>query len=186
VTVLLLKRSILTEKIARRGLHITREYSTDPFQLMLVREVMVEAVDTLPVSMPVDEAVAFFTGEEARHRSYPVVDEANRVVGMAHRAEILRWMAEGPHGVETLGETLSAEALLCGHPEETVAYLVERMIERDLGRVPIVDDGGHLVGLVARKDLLHVHARQRTQETHREALLISRPRSGRRRPVSTP
>jgi CIC family chloride channel protein len=186
VTVLLLKRSILTEKIARRGLHITREYSTDPFQLMRVREVMVETVDTLPASMPVDEAVAFFTGEQARHRSYPVVDEANRVVGMAHRAEILRWMAEGPHGVETLGETLSAAALLCGHPEETVAHLVERMIERDLGRVPIVDDAGRLIGLVARKDLLHVHARQRSQETDREGVLTARTRSTRSRPVSAP
>ncbi len=63
VTVLLLKRSILTEKIARRGQHIAREYSIDPFELMRVGEVMVREVDTLPVAMPIDEAVAFFSGE---------------------------------------------------------------------------------------------------------------------------
>ncbi|MGE5565276.1 MAG: chloride channel protein [Parcubacteria group bacterium] len=173
VTVLLLKRSILTEKIARRGLHITREYSTDPFQLMLVHEVMITEVDTLPADMPVDEAVAFFTGPDARHRSYPVVDQAGRVLAMAHRSEILRWMSEGPHGAETLGEALPG-GLLSGRPDETVAHLVDRMIDRDLGRVPIVDKDEKLVGLVARKDLLRVHVRQRAQEGDREAVLLPR------------
>jgi CBS domain-containing protein len=172
--VLLLKRSILTEKIARRGLHITREYSTDPFQLMLVHEVMIREVDTLPAAMPVDEAVAFFTGPGARHRSYPVVDEAGLVVAMAHRSEILRWMSEGPHGAETLGEALPGN-LLSGRPDETVAHLVDRMIDRDLGRVPIVETDGKLVGLVARKDLLRVHARQRALEGERETMLPVRP-----------
>jgi H+/Cl- antiporter ClcA/CBS domain-containing protein len=174
VTVLLLKRSILTEKIARRGLHITREYSTDPFQLMLVHEVMIREVDTLPAAMPVDEAVAFFTGPGARHRSYPVVDEAGLVVAMAHRSEILRWMSEGPHGAETLGDALPGN-LLSGRPDETVAHLVDRMIERDLGRVPIVETDGKLAGLVARKDLLRVHARQRALEDERETVLPARP-----------
>ena len=33
VSVLMLKRSVLTEKIARRGLHLTREYSVDPLEV---------------------------------------------------------------------------------------------------------------------------------------------------------
>jgi CBS domain-containing protein len=101
---------------------------------------------------------------------------------MAHRSEILRWMAEGPHGPQTLGEALPDDALLCGYPDETVAHLVERMIERDLGRVPIVDEAGRLVGLVARKDLLRVHARQRSQEADREAMFPPRGGATRRRP----
>ena len=91
VTVLLLKRSILTEKIARRGRHLTREYSTDPFEVTRAVEVMVTTVDTLPGDMTVDEAVAFYTGEGKRHRSYPIVDAAGNIVGMAARADILRW-----------------------------------------------------------------------------------------------
>ena len=39
-TVLVLKRSILTEKVARRGFHLSREYSVDPLEVMFVREVM--------------------------------------------------------------------------------------------------------------------------------------------------
>jgi chloride channel protein, CIC family len=39
-SVLLLDRSVLTEKIARRGLHLTRDYTTDPLEMFLVAEVM--------------------------------------------------------------------------------------------------------------------------------------------------
>jgi CIC family chloride channel protein len=169
VTVLLLKRSILTEKIARRGLHLTREYSADPFQMMRVRDVMVEAVETLGAELPVDQAVAFFTGPVVRHKSYPVLDEKGRVVGMAPRAEIMRWIAEGPHEGTTLGDVISDAAMLVGSPDESVGTLAERMVAEDVGRVPIVDDEGRLVGLVTRKDLLRVHARQRALEAERQA-----------------
>jgi CBS domain-containing protein len=174
VTVLLMKRSILTEKIARRGLHLTREYSADPFQLMRVRDVMVENVETLPSGLPLDRAVAFFSGPEPRHKSYPVVDEAGRVVGMAPRAEIIRWITEGSHEDETLGEAISDAAMLVGGADESVGALVERMVESDIGRVPIVAADGKLLGLVTRKDLLRVHARQRQQEVDRtEAPLLA-------------
>jgi H+/Cl- antiporter ClcA/CBS domain-containing protein len=164
VTVLLMKRSILTEKIARRGLHLTREYSVDPFQMMRVGEVMATGVETLPAGMPIDQAVAFFTAPEARHKSYPVVDARGVVVGLAPRAEIMRWLTEGPHEGETLGEAVSDAAMLRGGPDEAVGALVERMVERDVGRVPVVDGAGRLVGLVTRKDLLRVHAKQRAVE----------------------
>ncbi len=170
VTVLLLKRSILTEKIARRGLHLSREYSVDPFQMMRVRDVMVESVETLPAAMPLDAAVAFFTGPEVRHKSYPVIDAAGRVVGLAPRAEIVRWLTEGAHGDTTLGEVISDAGMLTGRPDDAVGHLVERMVERDIGRVPIVDEAGRLAGLVTRKDLLRVHSRQRSQEADREAV----------------
>jgi hypothetical protein len=40
VTALVMPRSILTEKLSRRGYHLTREYGVDPLELVLVREVM--------------------------------------------------------------------------------------------------------------------------------------------------
>jgi CBS domain-containing protein len=171
VTVLLMKRSILTEKIARRGVHITREYAVDPFQLMRVREVMVAEVETLPSALPIDEAVAFFTGPTPRHKSYPVVDVQGVAVGMAPRAEVLRWMTEGAHEGQTLGEVVSDAGMVRARPDELVGPLAERMVERDVGRVPVVDERGRLVGLVTRKDLLRVHARQKALESERQALL---------------
>jgi H+/Cl- antiporter ClcA/CBS domain-containing protein len=169
LTVLLMKRSILTEKIARRGLHLSREYSVDPFQLMRVRDVMVLDVATLPADMPVDQAVAFFTGSQIRHKSYPVVDARGVVLGLAPRAEVMRWLTEGPHEGQTLGEVVSDAGMLRGAPDQAVGALAEQMVERDVGRVPIVDDAGRLLGLVTRKDLLRVHAKQRELEVDREA-----------------
>ncbi|RUW98011.1 chloride channel protein, partial [Mesorhizobium sp. M8A.F.Ca.ET.023.01.1.1] len=61
VTVLLMKRSILTEKIARRGHHLVREYRVDPFALTRVREVMTSEVESVPATMTLHGAAAFLT-----------------------------------------------------------------------------------------------------------------------------
>ncbi len=55
VTVLLMRRSILTEKVARRGYHLTREYSVDPFTLVRVGEIMDTDRLTIPATMHVAE-----------------------------------------------------------------------------------------------------------------------------------
>jgi chloride channel protein, CIC family len=172
VTVLLLKRSILTEKVARRGHHLLREYSVDPFDLARVAEVMVDRVDTLPASMKVDAAVAFFTTDAPRHKSYPVVDEDGLLVGMVARADILRWTMEGDHLEMTLARMLSRTEPLHASPDELVGHLADRMAEADVGRVPVVARAdGRLVGIVARKDLLRVRARRHAQERERARLL---------------
>ena len=174
VTVLLLKRSILTEKIARHGHHILREYIVDPFELTRVGDVMVAGVDTLPAAMPVDDAVAFFTDESGgpRHKSYPVVDADGRPVGMVARADVLRWMVSGwPRGT-SLADAVAGGLLVLGHPDEMVGRVADRMAEADAGRIPVTRrEDGVLVGIVARKDLLRVRAKLRREEIDRARLL---------------
>jgi CIC family chloride channel protein len=170
VTVLLLKRSILTEKIARRGQHITREYSIDPFALLRVAEVMVRDVETLPATMPVDEAVAFFMSGDPRHKSYPVVADGDRLVGMATRADILRWTTQSRQGSETLYDVVSDTAGTVGYPDEVLGHLADTMVAADLGRVPIVERGTRrVIGLVARKDLLRIRSSVNEAEQDRMA-----------------
>ena len=171
---LLLKRSILTEKIARRGYHITREYSIDPFELMFVREVMAHPVDTLPARMTVAEAVQFFTAPDAprRHKSYPVVDPSGGIVGMISRTDALHWMVEGDRARGTLGEQLAGRELVIGYEDEPVGRLADRMAETQMGRIPILRrTDSHLVGLVARRDILRVRAAVASAERDREALI---------------
>jgi chloride channel protein, CIC family len=168
LTVLLLKRSILTEKIARRGQHVVREYSIDPFELLRVSDVMVREVDTLPAAMLVDEAVSNFSGEG--HRSYPLIDADGRVAGMVARADLLRWSAESSHDDQTLFDRVSDRSLTVGYADEPVSHLADRMVLADIGRVPIVDrDSQRLVGLVARKDLLRIRATAKSAEVNRVA-----------------
>jgi CIC family chloride channel protein len=175
VTVLLLKRSILTEKIARRGQHVVREYSIDPFELLRVAEVMVSKVDTLPATMKIDEAVAFFVDEGRPHKSYPILDAEGVVVGMVSRADVLRWRADRPHGEETLFDRASDRSLIVGYADEPVSHLADRMVAADVGRVPIVDRGTpRLVGLVSRKDLLRIRATAKSAEASREAFFVRR------------
>ncbi len=172
ITVLLLKRSILTEKIARRGLHITREYHVDPFDLTRVEEVMVSPADTLLASMKVDDAVAFFSGDAHRHKSYPVVDEAGQTLGMVSRADVLRWMREDRVTAPALKDAVAGQKVVTGYPDELVGRLVDRMVASDYGRVPVVDrTDGRLLGIVARKDLLRARAKMRTEESERTRFL---------------
>ncbi len=173
-TVLLLKRSILTEKVARRGHHVLREYIVDPFETMALREIMARPVDTLAADMPVADAVAFFTAPAAppRHKSYPVIDGDGQVVGMATRADALRWTTSGWPAGQTLGDLVADRELIVGYDDELVGRLADRMAQADAGRVPILRRAdGRLVGLVARRDLLRVRANAVRQEREREVLL---------------
>jgi CBS domain-containing protein len=170
-TVLLLKRSILTEKIARRGRHLSREYIVDPFEQLRAADVMVTEVDTLSADMTVDNAVAFFTDGGHRHKSYPIIDGHRRVVGMASRADILRWNTETPHNVTTLFDAISDNSPTVAYGDDLVGSIADLMVQRDVGRVPIVDSKARLIGLVARKDLLRIRAAQNLEETERRGYL---------------
>jgi chloride channel protein, CIC family len=170
VTVLVMKRSILTERLARRGRHLTYEYTVDPFAVMRVSEVMTHPVHTLPVSMSTRGVLAFFNaeGDVKRHKSYPVVDDSGHLVGMVSRSDVLRWSREGWPQDQTLEETAAAGEVFVGHPDELIGHLADRMASADISRVPIIDRGtGRVVGLLARCDLLRVRAEAARLERER-------------------
>ncbi len=172
VTVLLLRRSILTEKVARHGTHISREYHVNPYTLARVADVMVRTVETLPSDMKVADAIAFFLAPRPRHKSYPVLDAGGEVLGLVSRADILRWSGQKVDGEQTIRSMLSGRDLLVGYSDEMAEQLIERMVAGNAGRVPILDPKtGKLVGLVARKDLLRVHAKAVEDEQQRAVLM---------------
>jgi CBS domain-containing protein len=145
-----------------------REYSIDPFELLRVSDVMVREVDTLPADMTVDQAIAFFSSDERRHKSYPIQSRDGRIIGMVTRADILRWRTEPDVHSETLFDRHSDDSPVVGHADETVARLADRMAAEDIGRVPIVERSTmRLVGLVSRKDLLRIRRTARAAEETR-------------------
>ncbi|HEY8052165.1 MAG: chloride channel protein [Steroidobacterales bacterium] len=178
-TVLLMKRSILTEKIARRGHHIVREYVVDPFETMRVSDIMAKPAESVPASWTVRDVVTFFTADEAprRHKSYPVTDGEGHVIGIVSRADTLRWMLGEVAPERSLADQLAGQELMTGYEDELVGHLADRMAATDTGRVPILARAnGALVGLVARRDLLRVRASARRHEHEREALIRVLPR----------
>jgi len=179
VTVLLLKRSILTEKIARRGHHISREYRVDPFDLLRVLEVMTTPVETLPQDWTVAQAIEHFTTAQPVHTSYPVLDGDGRVVGEVTRADTLAWALDGGRHERTLAEALQGRDLVYGHPEELASQIADRMALSGAGRVPILDRAsGRLVGIVGRKDLFRSRARRLREESQRTRYFRRTPSSG--------
>ncbi|ANL74595.1 chloride channel protein (plasmid) [Rhizobium phaseoli] len=178
VTVLLLRRSILTEKIARRGQHITREYGVDPFELSRARDIMIGDVDTLPVTMTIGEACDFFTSRAKTHRIYPVIDAAGRLAGVVSRADILLWQGKPDIAAQTLADNVTDASVPVGHPDDTVAFIADLMLSTDNGRIPIVEPAsGRLCGLIARKDLLRLRSSLRSAELDRRPYLAAGPRS---------
>jgi chloride channel protein, CIC family len=171
VTVLLMRRSILTERIARRGLHLTREYTVDPFEVLRVADIMATPVDSLSANIPIAEAIDFFGAAEGttRHKSYPVVDDAGRVTGVVSRSDVLRWTREGFDENATLASHSSD--VFTGYADELVGHLADRMAAADVGRVPIIERSGKLVGLVARRDLLAVRKHVAREERERGGAL---------------
>ncbi len=167
VSVLVMRRSILTEKIARRGRHILQEYTVDPLDFLQAEQVMTPAPETLPEAMTVAEAMAFFDGD-ARHRSYPVVDGQGRLSGLLSRSDILRWRVDGAPSSASLGEALSDASQPSGAPTDPLARIADLMVESGSGRVPIVDPATRkVVGILTRHDMLKVRHHHRTLERDR-------------------
>ncbi len=173
-TVLLMRRSILTERLARRGQHLSYEYSVDPFEVVRVGQIMVQPAHTLPAGMTAAEAFEFFNPEPGihRHQSYPVVDIDGKITAVVSRADVLRWVRTGTPASQTLQELCAAQAPLFGYADETVADLADRMIDAQLTRIPIVArDSLQVVGLVAQREILQVRARALREERDRRRIL---------------
>jgi chloride channel protein, CIC family len=173
-TVLALKRSILTERIARRGHHISREYSIDPYEALRVRGIMATPPEALSAELSVGEVMDFFAAPNMplRHKSYPVTDTHGSLVGIVSRADAFRWITEENGRENSIVKQLAGQELVIGYEDELVGQLADRMAETGRGRIPILRRAdGALVGLVARRDLLRVRASVVKHEREREALI---------------
>ena len=170
-TVLLLKRSILTEKVARRGFHLTREYATDPLEVLFVREVMRTNLVVLPAGATVNELRDTLIREPAQRGQhlYPVVDNERRIRGVITRKQ-LRELTESAVSGVSLGDVLVEP--IVAHPDEPLRVAVLRMAETGFTRLPVVDsDTGQLSGMISVHDLLMARVRNLNEERHRERVL---------------
>ena len=176
-TVLVLKRSILTEKVARRGFHLSREYAVDPLEILFVREVMRAKVVVLPATATLREMMhSLRLNHRQKQRLLPVVDASGRLVGVIARSDIQqRLETEGEQVLSwPLGELARKDAILA-YPDEPLRVVVYRMAENTVTRMPVVERStGKLLGLVSLEDLLKARARHAEEERRREQTLTLR------------
>jgi H+/Cl- antiporter ClcA/predicted transcriptional regulator len=176
-TVLALKRSILTEKMARRGFHISREYAIDALEIIFVREVMRTEVVALRADASATEAAAALaaTPAAARQRLFPAVDEDGRLAGVITRRDLDRLLADPATAGGTVGGALAAilrQTPVVAFSDEPLRVAIHRMAESGLTRLPVIDRHTHrLLGKVTLHDVLKARARHLEEERRRERVL---------------
>src|SRR3984885_9384455 len=189
-TVLTLKRSILTEKVARRGFHLSREYAVDPLEILFVREVMRTKVAVLPAASTLGEIWnSLRVDHRQEQRLLPVVDAEGGLVGVVTRGDLNQRMEQnGDAALERpLGDLVRASTVEA-HPDEPLRVVVYRMVEKSCTRMPVVERGTRkFLGLVSINDLLKARSRHLEEESRRERSLkfewfVPEPRA-KRRPV---
>ena len=181
-SVLLLKRSVLTEKIARRGYHLSREYDVDPLEIVFVSEVMTTDVLEFAPDLQVSDALTALqdpTGDHAawRQQLYPVATDG-ALAGVVTRGALLS-QAGAP--ATTVAELLRADPVLT-HTDQTLRQVAETMALEDLTTLPVTDQDqpSRIVGIVSLPQLLDARRRDQQEARDRERILsinILKPRA---------
>jgi CBS domain-containing protein len=186
-TVLTLKRSILTEKVSRRGYHLSREYAVDPLEILFVREVARTHFVALAADTPVPELERLIQ-DDGRPRGqylFPVVDAHGLMVGVVARSDVQRMAHEADTNVAhmLLAEVMQKDPVVA-YPDESLRTVVYRMAATGLTRFPVVEreNPRKPVGMVSFPDMLKARELNLEAEQRRERILplrmtFPRPRS---------
>ncbi|HTH94498.1 MAG TPA: chloride channel protein [Rhodocyclaceae bacterium] len=159
LTVLLMRRSIMTERIARRGLHVHREYSIDPHEQTPVADVMNVPI-CIPGQLTLSAVTAEFFGREQHHRRYPVVNDDGRLLGIIDEAFLQQ--AKGHETIarsaeQSLSDLFSAaDADVFALPHETCQSAIRRMAVQDRKCLPVVRAANDrtVIGFLSAADLI--------------------------------
>jgi CIC family chloride channel protein len=180
-TVLVLKRSILTEKVARRGYHLSREYAVDPLEILFVRDAMRTNLVAFPADgtpQQIEKSMSLKHGPRGQHL-YPVVDGSKQLRGVITRRHLQKLLAEPSFRDQKLDD-VSSQAVVVAYPDEPLRVVVYRMAETGLTRFPVVDRGDErkLLGMIGLRDLLSARTRNLEEERTRERVLRIRLPAG--------
>jgi CBS domain-containing protein len=180
ISVLFLKRSVLTEKIARRGYHLSREYDVDPLEILFVGEVMERNVLTFEADVIAGDALAAISDTSPenltfrRQRLYPLVGANNRLAGLVTRTQLETAVHNG-QGHKAVSE-IGVRNPVVTHPDQILRRVAMSMAGNEIDRMPVVsrDDPTRIVGLVSLTMLLA--GRLRTLQQARDAERVLRVR----------
>jgi CBS domain-containing protein len=183
-SVLVLRRSILTEKLARRGQHIAREYSVDSFELTRVSEVMDKEAPTIPAEMKVSQLSDLIARGDpgvARRQATLILDRDGKLAGIITRGDVLRALQHDPAGAATVLEA-GTSVLIVTYPDERLNDAAGKMLKHNVGRLPVVgrNDPRCVLGYLGRSSILAGRWSRQQDEEVREPgairfLLPSRP-----------
>jgi H+/Cl- antiporter ClcA/predicted transcriptional regulator len=172
VTVLLMRRSILTEKLARRGQHIAREYSVDFFELMRVADVMDRNALVLPGTVLLTRYAAQLAKGDVlvcRHQGTLLGDEDGELAGIITRGDVVRALEQVGNSSMTVAEAGSRDVIVT-YPDETLHDAITKLLRHDIGRLAVVERTSprKVVGYLGRASILSALQRYHREENVRE------------------
>ncbi|MCL5056311.1 MAG: chloride channel protein [Firmicutes bacterium] len=177
VTTYCMKDSIMTEKIARRGLKVPQEYEVNPLEYTKVSEVMDPAPITVSADMKLSEVMDQLNHGElgySKHQAFPVLNSEKKLIGMITRWDLIKALKENSEG-ERKVEQVASKNLVSAYPDELVGDVLSRMLEKKIGRVPIIkrEDPLILIGYLGRNEILKAINKKLEVDKDREPGLLS-------------
>ena len=177
-----LPASIMTEKLARRGLHVPGEYEASVVNMVRVADVMRKDIQPIPADMTVGE-LAGRIGHDARRaestspkepalnlaEGLPIVAKDGRLAGIVTHGDLLRALEDDPEGRLTVLEAGSNTPIVA-YPDELVADALHGMLQNNIGRLPVVAraNSREMVGYLNRSSIMEAWTRQIDEEGLRE------------------
>lgn len=172
------KTSIMTEKLARRGLRIHQDYEADVMQQTTVREAMDSDVPAISGDISIGEIaerIARHDPTVTRHQGLVVLDKEGKLSGIITRGDVLRALDKAPSGIMTVSEAGSRK-LIVTFPDEVLHEALAKMLRHNVGRLPVVDrnDSRKVVGYLGRPGIMSARLRRLDEEHVREPGWIQR------------
>ncbi|MDB5034152.1 MAG: Cl-channel, voltage gated [Chlorobi bacterium] len=172
IALVFMRNSIMTEKLARRGVRVHQEYEADLLRQTTVADVMDPSPASVPAGMLVGDLVDRIARREpemVRHQALPIVDDEHRLVGIVTRGDLMRAMEQADGGDHTVGAA-GADGLIVAYADEILHDAVLRMMQNDVGRLPVVDraDPTRLIGYLGRSAVMKARLNRHHEENTRE------------------
>ena len=165
VSSLLMKHTIMTEKIARRGVQVLTEYSVDSLAQTLVRDSASYPAVSLKADMTIEQVRSWIASDlpGSRHQGFPILDGEARLIGVLTRRDLF-----DPNAPMTrsLGELIKRPPAVV-YEDHTLREAADLMVGEDIGRLPVMTRShpSKVVAMLTRSDLLLAH-RKRLDEAH--------------------
>lgn len=173
ISVLTLKRSILTEKVARRGFHVLREYAVEPLKVLFAEDVMSTDILTIPTGTTLAEAEQLIKTQNhlRKQRLLPIVDPDGIILGVVSWQDVLQKALLGDLSGKV--DDFMIKNIITTFPEESLRAIADRMAANHVGVLPVVDRNqkGKLRGLITQYELLTARDHILQEERKRERIL---------------
>jgi H+/Cl- antiporter ClcA len=167
----LMSETLMTEKLARRGLKVGREFEVDAFRHTLAGQAMTRDVHTLPSNATIEQARLAL--QRSNHHAYPLVDEAGRCAGLATRTDLL---VDTSNPDEPVLEICNEDPVAV-RDTDTLAHALELMLAEGVEQLVVLDSDARFAGICTRTDILKVRLGRIEQERRQTGWLPARRRA---------